>query len=164
MPARRVGDWDKCESLIHNLGRECVDAKNTSLKRFGLKAEAIAVGHISKQDLGWKALSPAYLAKKIREGFSENILVRSSSYFQAITSWLPPDGVSVYIGVTKDAKNKEGQILADIAAVHEYGSTTAKIPARPLWQPTYKEVIAWHKAHNNPAVIFSQAIKRKYGV
>lgn len=159
---RRVGDWDRVQGLIGRLVPEIIEARNTSLKRFGLKAEKIATQHMKNQDLGWKALNAAYLSQKIREGYSENILIRTSSYFQAITSWV--DQAVVYIGVKKDVLDKDGNVLADIAAVHEYGSKSGGIPARPLWQPTFKETIEWHKRENDPVKIFLKNIKARYGV
>ena len=110
------------------------------MKRWGLKAERIAKLHISKQDLNWRALKPKYKASKIMAKLSQNILVATSSYFGSITSYVEDE--TAYAGVKKEAKNKEGDVLADIAKVHEYGSETMQIPARPLWKPTFEETIS----------------------
>lgn len=159
---RKVGDWDKVQGLVGNIGKEMIEARDTSLKRFGLKAEKIAVTHISLQDLHWQPLSPKYLAEKIREGYSENILVRTSTYFQSITSWVEKE--TAYAGVKRDVVDKDGQLVADIAKLHEYGSKSGAIPARPLWQPTFDEVLKWHKLENMPEKIFLKNIKSRYGI
>lgn len=158
----KAGDWDKAKRLIGNIGTELIEARDTSLKRFGLKAESIAVQHMSKQDLGWKPLKASYLAQKIKQGFSDNILVRTSSYFQAITSWV--DKAQVFIGVRRDVKDKDGNVIADIARVHEFGSDSAGIPKRELWKPTLAEAVKWHEKNNMPEKIFLKNIKSKYGV
>lgn len=152
---KKVGDWEKIGHIIANLGKHMEDSRQISLKRFGLKAEAIAKTHISKQDLGWRPLKAATISQKVRKGLSSNILVATSSYFQSITSWHKKD--TVYIGVNRTARNKTGQVIANIARVHEYGS--GSIPKRPLWRPSFQEVMAWHLKHNDPRIHLAKKLK-----
>lgn len=162
MAMQKVGDWDKVGLLLANLAKEMEIARQLSLQRWGLKAEQIATKHISSQDLGWKPLDPKYLADKVRKGLSENILVATSDYFQAIQSWVDKKTATAYAGVKKQVLNSEGEVIADIAAVHEFGSKSGKIPARPLWQPTFKETVDWFwKSDYTPEKIFIKNI-RKY--
>lgn len=155
----KIGDWDKIKRITGALAKEMENARKISLKRWGLKAEGLAKTHISKQDLNWKPLEPETIAQKIRKGYSENILVATSSYFQSITSW--SDGESAYAGVKKTAKDTEGNVIADIAAIHEFGSKSGKIPARPLWKPTLDETMEWFdKKENQPTAIFMQLISK----
>lgn len=163
MPVRKTGDWDKVAKLVGNLAYEMQQSSIISLKRFGLKAEGTAKQHMSSQDLGWAELKPATLAAKLRKGLSNNILIATSDYFQAITSWVDEPEYTVYAGVTKVAKNRDGDVIADIAAVHEFGSASGNLPARPLWQPTYKETMEWFmKGPNRPDAIYAQRIKKYY--
>lgn len=158
---KKTGDWEKVKRLIKELAPEFQRARVKSLKRFGLKAEALAKLHMSKQDLGWPPLKPSSLAAKIRKGYSENILIASSSYFQSITSWV--DDTTSYAGVKREAKNAEtGEVIANIAAVHEYGSRVRNIPPRPLWQPVGKETITWARTENNPAIFVLEELNRRY--
>lgn len=161
---RRIGDWKRATALIGNLGREMIIARQQFLARWGLKAEQLAVRHISKQDLGWAPLSASYLAQKVREGHSELILVQTSTYFQSITSWA--DDMTAYAGVKKDVKYGDDDTeVADIAATMEYGSEDGTIPARPLWKPVMQEMQAWAgKKENRPEGIFLKNIKMRYGV
>lgn len=162
MGITKVGDWEKVALLVANLAKEMEIARTTALKRWGLKAEGLAKGHMSKQDLGWVALKPETIAEKIRKGHSENILIATSDYFQAITSWHMDN--TVYAGVKKIATNSDGEQIADIAATHEYGSDAANIPPRPLWQPVFLETMQWFNlGGNSPVDIFNRNIK-KYGV
>jgi hypothetical protein len=136
-------------------------SKTIALKRWGLKAEGIAKGHISSQDLGWQALKAETISKKVRAGFSENILVQSSDYFQAITSWVDTAEGKAFAGVRRSAKNAQGDEIGMIARVHEFGSDSGVIPARPLWKPTYDEAMEWFKTSNSrPDRIFAQRIRR----
>lgn len=160
----KVGDWNKIGLLIQNMPMELKKAQVTALKHWGLKAEAIAKKHISAQDLGWKPLKPETISAKVRAGYSENILVATSSYFQAITSWVDTKEMKAHAGVKKTAKDADGNMIADIAAVHEFGSESGNIPKRELWHPTFKETLEWFKKSNSrPAIIFAKNIK-KYGV
>jgi len=160
----KVGDWSKIGLLINNLPMELEKAQITALKHWGLKAEGLAKKHISMQDLGWKPLKPSTIATKIRAGHSENILVATSSYFQSITSWVDKSEMKSYAGVKKTAKDADGNVIADIAAVHEFGSVAGNIPKRELWHPTFKETMEWFMDSNSrPAIIFSKNIK-KYGL
>lgn len=159
MGMKRIGNWRGVSRVIRNLQGDMRDAQRITLKRFGLKVERIAVTHISKQDLGWKRLKPSTIASNIRQGYSENILVETSLYFQSITSWVDND--AVYAGVSKTIRTRSGTLLANVAEVHEFGSRSGNIPARPLWQPSFKEAIEWMKDNNNPAEIFLQKLKRR---
>ena len=159
MGLNRIGNWVKVTRLVSNLQRDMEAAQQLSLKRFGLKAERIATQHISKQDLPWKALRPETVARKIRKGYSENILVETSLYFQSITSFVNNDGV--FVGVKRNVRTKGGESLGNIAEIHEFGTRSGGIPARPLWRPTLEETIAWTVINNNPVDIFLKKAKRR---
>lgn len=159
MGIKKTGDWKKVEKLIGNLSKEMKDARDTSLKRFGMKAEALAKQHMSKQDLNWKPLSPVTVAGKVRAGLSENILVATSDYFRAITSWTDTGTGTAYAGVTRTVKNKDGKVIADIAKIHEYGSKN--IPQRPLWRPVLAENLDWFpKSKSTPQVLFRKSLMK----
>jgi hypothetical protein len=161
---KKVGDWDAAAKMISSLEFYCVVARNISLRRFGLKAEGIAKQHISSQDLGWEELKPRTVAKKIRGGLSEKTLVATSSYFQAITSWVQTTHGTVCIGVRRDTIGKDGQEVHEVARIHEFGSQAQGIPARPLWTPTLQEAVAWHQQVNTPEMILKKKLKQQYGV
>jgi hypothetical protein len=141
MSVRRFGDINKAESLFRNLVNNMTKAERAILKEVSLKAEQLAVDRIKSQPSEWKALSPSYLQWKISKGYSENMLIKTSSMIQSITSGV--DGLTGYAGVTKTARNKEGESVANIAAVHEYGSVKMNIPARPVWQVVHRQVIQY---------------------
>lgn len=161
MPIKKTGDWDRVRRLIADISPEMQKARQQSLQRFGLKLETITKKHISAQDLGWVPLNSKYLATKVRKGYSENILVMSSTYFKSITSWV--QGGICYTGVTREMREDDGTLIADIAKIHEFGSISGTISARPLWVPSFAEAIAWHIKSNQPARIFARNIKALYG-
>lgn len=88
-------------------------------------------------------------------------MVETSTYFQSITSWV--DGDTAYAGVKKEKRysGKDGtEYVTDIAYLHEFGSETRGVPARPLWKPTFKEAMAWHWKNNKPEEIFLNIVKK----
>ena len=156
---KKIGDWASVTAVVGNLAKEMEAARQVSLKRWALKAEAISKTHMSKQDLGWQPLAASTIAAKARKGDSSLILIATSDYFLAITSWVT-DGVA-YAGVRKQIRNSKGQVLADIARVHEFGRLDGSIKARPLWQPTFKEVLAWYKSSDStPEKLFEKNIQK----
>lgn len=155
---RRTGDWNAVRGLIGSIGNKAKLAQRICLMRWGLKAEGLALSHISRQDLPWEPLSPATIAAKVREGYSENILVETSTYFQNITSWV--SGSIALAGVKRTVKDADGNLLANVAATHEFGSVAASIPARPLWFPVMAEAMQWQVTSNSPAKILIELLRR----
>lgn len=162
MSVQKFGKWDLVGLITDNLEKDMDRAAKLSVRRFGLHAERLAHLHLQNQDLGWDALSPKYLARKVKQGFSELTLQRSTSMKQAITSWV--EGYKAYAGVKRDATDKEGNSIASIAKTHEYGSLAQSIPPRPLWQPTFVEAAKWHVENNTPVKHFLEIIEKKYRV
>jgi hypothetical protein len=150
MSVRRFGDINKVDSLFRNLVNNMTTAERAILKEVSLKAEQLAVDRIKSQPSEWKALSPSYYKWKVDKGFSEKTLIKTSSMIQSITSGV--DGLVGYAGVTKTARNKDGESVANIAAVHEYGSVKMNIPARPVWQVVHRQTIQY--------ILFTDTIKQ----
>jgi hypothetical protein len=146
--------------MINNLSNDIEKSNDLMLKRIALKAEQMAKDHLQKQDLGWEALKPSTLKQKIRKGLSEKTLIATSSYFQSITSF--NDKNAAYAGVKRTARNKEGQELANIAKIQEYGSKVRNIPARPLWQPVFRAMIRYIREKQLFAKAFIDYAKKKY--
>lgn len=156
---RKTGDWQKLGNVVSNLSRLAVESRNESLKNWALKSEGVAKGHIANQDLGWKPLTIQTKSRKIRKGYSDKILVATSTYFQSITSFVQDK--RAFAGVKRGVMSSDGkEELVNIAPVHEFGSESQNIPARPLWQPTMKEVIAWHRTNNKPEKIFIAKVRK----
>lgn len=169
---KRIGDWPTFARLAANLTRELNTARIISLRRWGLKAESIAKGHLSSQDLAngeWLPLSTRYLQWKKNQGFSDNTLIMTSTYFQNITTWVDRIQGEVYVGVKRGVVVKtgpsKGLVLSDIAMGNEYGvkRNGSDLPARPLWEPTLRETMQWYLAGpHRPGDIFLHIIRTKY--
>lgn len=159
MSMRKTGNWQGISRLMGTLPQTLQDARRLSLRRWSLKAEGLAKGHMSAQDLSWTPLKAKTVAAKLKAGKSELVLIATSSYFQSITSWATDD--TALAGVKKGTKGKDGQIIDVVAAVHEFGSPSKNIPARPLWQPVLEETMRWHNRNNRPEFLFQIAAKKQ---
>ena len=160
MTMKKTGDWKAATLLAMNLKKDLKAAQEMSLKRFAVKGEAIAIGHIENQDLNWEQLDPKYKAAKERQGYSDKIYVRTSTYFQNITSWVT-DGKAL-VGVKRTVKNEDGESVANIAKILEYGSKARNLKARPLWRPSWKETRdIWYK-NDTPMKIYIEKFASKY--
>ena len=158
MGAKMTGDWAKALAVTKQLKKVADDSVKEGLTKAALFAEKTAKKHLSKQDLSWTPLESKYRRYKERKGYSTNILVRTGAMFQSITSNV--DAKTAFVGVKREAKDSDGNSLANIAAVHEFGSTKQGIPARPLWQPTLIETATWYRNGNSIEDIFMSKIKR----
>jgi hypothetical protein len=134
----KTGNWQKAARLTGQLDSMLNAAATATIKHVGLEAEALAKRHLANQDLGWEPLQPATIAAKKKKGYSSLTLIRSSSYMQAITSWV--ENKEALVGVRRQIRGKDGELIADIARIHEYGSIKRNIPRRPLWHPVLAEI------------------------
>ncbi len=155
-----IGDWDLALQLTKNLKDEMEDAAAKGMKIIGLQAEKIAKMHISRQDLNWKPLNEEYKERKKKQGYSTNILVRTSTYFQNITTYTTK--TTTFAGVRRAVTDDDGNEIANLAAVHEFGSAKAGIDKRPLWTPTFVEVKEWIKKEKPFLRIFFKQVRSKY--
>jgi hypothetical protein len=110
-------------------------ARVRAMSKIGLAGERIVTKHIQSQDLGWDPLSEAFLAYKETHGYSIKTYVMTSSFFQAITSWLK-DLDTVYIGVEKNVRIGDDVYLEPTAILGRLEKM------RPLWQPSLEELRA----------------------
>ncbi|MCB9047614.1 MAG: hypothetical protein H6550_15885 [Chitinophagales bacterium] len=185
LSAHKVGNWNSFSLLAANLHKELANARMVVLKRWALKAEGIAKEFLNSQELAhngtWLPLSVYTRQRKARLGYPDDTLIETTTYFQAITSFVVGDtanagvkrgktypnfkSVTTASGKHKKLKSQEGNVgreIATIAKWQEFGN--AVLPARPLWQPTYKRVMVWHLQHNDYKKVAIQMLVNKYQV
>lgn len=154
----KFGDWgDVTDLLKRKLNKAYSQASEETLKRVTLKGERIVVLHLRNNDLPWQPLRQATLANKARKGQSNKTLIATTDYLNSISSFTKRN--VGFVGVRKKVVNAQGQALVDIAKVHEYGSISRSIPARPLWQPSFKELEAWIKQKKISQIEMIKAFK-----
>ena len=158
----RFGDWNKALALSKSMPEAIDHSLKQTMAKVTVKAERMAVKFMSDQSLKWPPLSKQYMNKKAREKLSNKILIATSTYFQSITSKV--EGYNGLTGVFKQVKTKDGQNVADIAKIHEYGSIMRNIPPRRLWSVVFKDMNSWLKSSNIFSVEAMNEIRRRGGV
>jgi len=157
----KFGDWDIAVSTSSEMSATIDRSLRGTLRFVALKAERMAVKFVEDQSLQWEPLSRQYMDRKAREGLSNKILIATSTYFQSITS--KAEGFVAVAGVFKQVKTKDGESVANIAQVLEFGSIARNIPPRPLWTIVFKEMHKWLKDSQIFSRNVERAIKRRAG-
>lgn len=155
---KRVGKWNKAQEFVMCLDKEMEQARRLSILRMGDKTKKIVIGHIKKQDLGWKKLVGYTAWFKASKGYDPRILIRTGFYMSNIIARYRKEGVMVTVN---DVKTEDGESLAAVALKHEHGVKHMNLPARPLWGPSVKEAYEWHLKENQPEQIFLRKMRRR---
>lgn len=130
---RRIGDWNKARALSKGLKSEIIVANRIALQRIGLETEKWLVKYIKSQPNTWPPLDAEYLRRKTsgNPSYSENMLTRTGSYINSITSNVIDPVSKVFVGVKKGVMSDDGEDLVKIGAVLEYGSEKMNVKPRP---------------------------------
>jgi len=124
-------------NTIHEDNKVFVDMMKEAIAREYKKQ---LLRHIENQDLNWRSLNPQYKEWKIKNGLSEKIWKATSLLKDSIQVIKNDDG-SWFVGISGDIKYPDGTSVSLVAMVHEYGSPSRGIPARPLFRPTRQKML-----------------------
>lgn len=134
--------FDKAINFFQNLADNLRPDIEAQLKADGEFVVQTIKGHIEAQDLGWTPLSPHTVELK---GGDTTIYVETGTLMNSFeVKKVSAKDFSIYIGVA-DKKHESGESMIDLMMWLEYG--TDKMVARPLLEPTFKEVESILKEH-----------------
>lgn len=125
---KKVGRWDIAGFMTGSLNKDIIASNTIVLKQIGLELEGTIVKRILSQPSEWPALNPEYLKRKVKEGKSNQMLIATSSMLNAITSNVTYP--FVVAGVKRGVFNEEGEMVAEIAAIMNFGSEARNIEPR----------------------------------
>lgn len=133
-----TGHWTKTVTNFKTLPRDTLVATSLAHRNFGRRLERRVKRHMRNQDLPWAPLAKSTLYhRRMRGNYGTGALMDTQAYYHAIKVW--QSSYVVYVGVPRDAGvNKRGVPIAVYAALQETG--TKRIPARPLWEPSFSEM------------------------
>lgn len=140
-----LGNWEEVIRKVQRMGPEIKAASLKAQMKVAREIVKKVKAHIRNQDLGWRPLSPVTSALKSAYGLDERILWAHGSYYNAIEAWQKGTQHMVFAGVKKGkfgmsySGRKRKFDIGQIAAIHEF-SRGKRIPRRPLWNPTLKEI------------------------
>jgi len=141
MRAERFGDWEKAKRLLTNgfNQRLAVAIRKATIKNALLLVREIQRG-IRSQAPGGKQFAPLAESTIRRKG-SSKALIDTGFLVNSITQKILSDGA--FVGLLRTSISKDGESVANIAAIMEYGATinhpsgaVIVIPPRPFMHPT----------------------------
>lgn len=139
------GDWDKTVRILNRLGPDIKKASLDAQMKLCQEVKHNVLGHLMNQDLGWASLNRHYSRKKGRKELDSRTLIAYGIYYHAIDAWTVGNQHLAMVGVrtgiyTRKMNGKRNPLeVARIALIHEF-SRGNKIPRRPLWNPTIREM------------------------
>ena len=140
MSVRRFGDWDRARELLaNNLGhRMAVEIRKATIKNAMLLVREIKRG-IRSQAPGGEQFAPLAQVTIDRKG-SSKALIDTGFLINSITEKIMGD--QAFIGLLRTSVYKDGESLANVGAIMEYGATinhpsgaVIVIPPRPFLHP-----------------------------
>ena len=140
MGVERFGDWDKARARLGNqLGVRLAKAIQEATRKNALMLRREIVKGIRSQSPGGKPfieLAPSTIKRK----GSSKALIDTGFLINKITERLMGD--KAFIGLLRGSTNQDGEDLANIGAIMEFGATIEQpngvvvvIPARPFLHP-----------------------------
>lgn len=158
---KKVGKWDVAGLMTSNLKKDIPIELEVALKQVGEEGEKHMKKFIRGQLGTWLPLSPQYAQRKRNKGQSSKILLASTTMWQSITSQAVYP--TVFIGVKRGKKEENGEDVANIAAIMEFGSMARNIPARPFIQPV-SDYMKLRMAGNLFGRRILEYLRKKYGL
>jgi phage gpG-like protein len=136
---QKFGDWARVERMLAQAGRKLQREVGRATDRNGRLLEAAMVNRIESQQLS-PGLSEKYKAWKAKHGYSEQILILTGTLIASIR-YHKKDWQGGFVGVLRNvmSKGKKPVPLVNIAAVHEFGTSDGRVPARPYMAPAAVE-------------------------
>jgi len=131
---QKTGDWKKIERMLSGLGDRFKSQVKKATDKNGKLLEGAIVKRIEDQKMSGPELSPAYLAAKVRQGYSEKKLIRTGTLMGNIryqsVNW--DQGVVTVL-------RREPKHGYDIGWIMEFGSRDGRVPPRPFVRPSLQE-------------------------
>ena len=127
------GNWQSINSMIGQLNPNIRAAYILAQREMAEKLLKIVKGHIYNQDLGWVPLSPSTIKNK--DG-NDRAYIDTGLFLKSIK--IMTRGTRISVGIPNNLQSRDGVYLSDIASIMEYGA--GNVPARPLWEPSRKEL------------------------
>ena len=144
MTVSRFGDWERAKRLLTNgLDQRLARAiRQATIKNAVLLVREIKRG-IRDQAPGGKQFPPLAQVTIDRKG-SSKALIDSGFLINSITQKILSDGA--FVGLLRTSAYKDGESVANIAAIMEYGATinhpsgaVIVIPPRPFLHPVMEK-------------------------
>ena len=130
---RKVGDWTRAADILRRAQRQMGSAMDRAMLQEGQYLRNQIVTGIREQAPGgrsFKPLSPrTILMRRLTKFSGTKALIRRGDLRNSIT--VVRQRNAVFVGVHRTARGKKNEPLANVAAVHEYGSRPIVVRITP---------------------------------
>lgn len=129
---KKIGNWAGAELQYKNLDRTIKMSLMATERLIANKIKAKVRGHMRNQDLPWREASRSKKGPKL--------MIETGTYYNSIK--VRQLNLAITVGVDKDVIHpRTHQPIWRIARWQENGTKGKhRIPKRPLWEPSIKEV------------------------
>lgn len=150
------GNWTAMSWMMANMPADITTSYIAAQSTIGKKLVEIVKNHIKNSDLPWRALAQKTIDAKGhgRPWYDTGAIYNN---IDIVTK-----GINVFVGVKSGVMHPKGKrTLTAVAASMEYG--TSKMPARPLFLPSSKEL---KRSYVNKVfgIHLTRKLLTKYGV
>jgi len=131
-----TGDWEETRMRLREIRRKKVaTAVNKELRNLGRATVKLIKEHIDKQDLDWIPLSSSTINTKGHDSvYLETGTFRNSIKYRIQS----PSVQAAILDIKPEGDHPSGLPIEVLSRYLEYG--TSRIPARPLWRPSFEEM------------------------
>lgn len=139
------GQWDETIRILNKLSPTVKECSLIAQMKICQDICKRVKNHLKNQDLNWEPLSEKYREAKTNAGLGGETLIAYGQYYNNIEAWQKGNQHLAFVGVkkgiyTRRLSGKRSRLdVATIAAIHEF-SNGIKLPRRPLWNPTIREM------------------------
>jgi phage gpG-like protein len=138
-----TGKWDFVTRNLFIAAAALPKAIDTAVMQEAQAFRKEIVQGITKQAPGgvpFRPLHPRTLALRRARGFKgTKILIVTGDLRNSITAVRVSRGV--FVGILRSTRHRGGDLMVNVAAIHEFGSADGRIPARPYMEPVYQKFI-----------------------
>jgi hypothetical protein len=142
MPSYEVtmdGNWTQVRQMMVSLPRFVQVLREKLASQIAQKYYDALTNHIRSQDLPLTPLNEWYKEWKAKKGLDTRILIATGELLDSIKIYDLGAGEK-FVGVKGGKQHRGGIDMALLALVHEYGSVTRGVPARPAYRLTLVEL------------------------
>lgn len=126
MSVQKYGDWGKALEIMRGIEAKYDRAVTRGLNRVGVYVRDKIKRGIRDQAPGGKQFAPLHPATIAAKG-SSKALINNGDMVGAITYKITSPE-QVFVGLLRTAKNKQGEELANLGHIHEYGRIVKVTP------------------------------------
>lgn len=143
-PGVQMRGYERIVNFVEIFEAQVVDIAAEELEAAAKRYSAEVRGIIRNQSYNHVPLNQAYLESKKKKGLDPRILIATADYVNKIKAKRVKGAgkeVSYRVGPPMGIHKPSGLPYKTLARIHEFGSDDGRIPARPVWRPSWSAFV-----------------------